>query len=94
MADDTRKKIAGGWEYRVFKRPTGSELYPFEYFIGEAYLDEDGEFSGGYSDNYSGMASADSHKNLQWTVERFVEALNKPVLEVPKDEPEKEPTDG
>ena len=70
------------WNYRVMRR-----LYPncitggmYETFgIYEVYYDENGEPSG-WSMNPESI-SAETPEGIQWMVEKFQEALTKPVLE-------------
>lgn len=81
------------WSYRVFKRPmtlnTGGTRY--EFFIAEAFYDDDGTFDGGYSDPDENLFWVEeSLEELKKTYEHIAEAFKQPVLEVPIEEPEDE----
>lgn len=63
------------WNYRVFKRKG-------EYFIGEAYYREDGEWDGGYSDTDFNPVQGFDLVNLKETVSHISDALDKPVIDL------------
>jgi hypothetical protein len=72
------------WEYRVFKHPDGSHAIHELYHLGDNYT--------GHTANPARLSVEDDSddstpvESLRWTLERMMEALEKPVLdyEAPK----------
>lgn len=73
------------WNFRLFKKPKATNKGGDVYFIGEAYYDEQGNFDGGYSENYDGMLSGLTAEDVKETYDMIGEAFTQPVIELTED---------